>query len=114
MLMTFFAIGIAMAGFVIDFVGSRCSTIEITDSTLTGNGFRQVGYSFVYHNGAARSSVQIPTYDSAIDYSKLVGEKFTLRYRDQQILWLPPENPHIAAYRLIKTEVDRYASDNDK
>lgn len=112
-LMTFVAIGIIMAGLVIDFVGSRCTIIEITDCTPAGSAFRQVGYAYVYHSGAAQSAVPIPAFGSSIDYSKLVGEKFVLRYRDRRTLWLPPENPHIAAYRLIKTEVERYARAND-
>jgi Tfp pilus assembly protein PilW len=109
LLMTFCALGTVLAGKVLDFVGASRSTVEITDCTPPGSAFRQVSYSFVYHNGAATSAVPIPACGDAVDYSKMIGEKFVLRYRDRQLLWLAPENPHRAAHLLVKAEVDRFA-----
>ena len=52
-----------------------------------------------------------PTAPS-LDYSKLVGTKYPMRYRPRQVLWLGPEAPHIVAYHLVETERGRFLENN--
>ena len=87
------------------------ATVEIIKYHPTWGPTGSVEFLVLLPNGFSHSGVSVPANTSSIDYSKLVGAKFPMRYRAQRVLWLAPENPTIVAYRLIQTKVDQFVSD---
>jgi hypothetical protein len=106
------AIAITALNVVIKKVGYTSTTVEIIKYHPTWEPSGSVEFLVLFPNGGfSQSAVSVPTSASSIDYSKLVGSKFPMRYRAQRVLWLAPENPTIVAYRLIQTKVDQFGSD---
>jgi hypothetical protein len=105
-LMTCVAIGVVVLNSALDVVCAERTTIEIT---MYHSESRSVGYTYGFHNGSSTSAVPIPDDKLQIDYTKMVGRKFTMRYRAHQLLWLRPENHSIVAFRLIWSEVKKFA-----
>jgi excinuclease UvrABC nuclease subunit len=47
----------------------------------------------------------------SVDYSKLIGTSYSVRYRARRVLWLPPQKPVVEAFNRIESEVHRFANE---
>jgi hypothetical protein len=88
-------------------VGYANTTVEIIRYHPTGT----VEFLVLLPDGFAHSGVSVPVNTPSVDYSKLIGTTYKLRYRARRVLWLPPQKPVIEAYYRIQSEVDRFANE---
>lgn len=106
-----------LVGFAIPAIDFAIKTFCYTSTTVEIIHFHptwqppSVEFLVVLPNGFSQSGVSVPTNTSDVDYSKLVGAKFPIRYRAAQILWVKPEIPQVIAYHLIETKVEQFAKD---
>ncbi len=105
------AIAIAVLDIAIKHFGATSTTVEIIKFHPTWEPSGSVEFLVQLRNGFSQSAVSVPKDRASIDYSKLVGTKFPMRYRAQRILWHPPENPTIVAYHLVQRKVEQFGSD---
>jgi hypothetical protein len=104
------AIAISTVNVVARTVGYTSTTVEIIKYHSSWEPRGSIEFLVQLPNGFSQSAVAVRQNASSIDYSKLVGTKYTLRYRPRRILWFAPENAEIAAFRLVETEVDQFAT----
>ena len=82
-----------------------CGTVEITNYNSAD---ASLGYIInAESGGVAASRIWISNADPSINYAKLVGEKYPLRFRPSRVLWLGPEDPVPIARRLVEAELSR-------
>lgn len=110
-LMASVAIAFAALDFAIKHFGATNTTVEIINYHPTWEPSGSVEFLVLLPNGFSQSGVSVPNNRASIDYSKLIGKTFPMRYRAQRILWLPPENPTIVAYHLVQRKVDQFGND---
>lgn len=101
------AISISALKVVTEAVGYVNTTVEIIRYHPTGT------VEFLIHlpDGFAQSGVSVPANTPSVDYSKLIGATYNVRYRARRVLWLPPQEPVMEAIRLIESEVHRFANE---
>lgn len=92
-------------------IGTTSTTVEIIRHHRNWGPSGSIEFLVQHTNGFSQSAVSVPEGDPTIDYSKLVGTRIPLQYRAKRILWLPPENPTIAAYHLVQAKVDQFGND---
>ena len=80
-------------------------TIEITKCQPSGS----VDYVVNLPRGFSVSSVSIPLDDTYFDCPALVGTIYSMRYRSEQCLWLPPEDPFEIARQLVVKNLAKFA-----
>ncbi len=110
-LMTLIAIAIVATAHIADRFAAKQVTIQITQYHPATHSME---YEYTYDNGSSKSDVPTNALVSSVDYSKMVGQEFTLRYRAYRILWLPPENHAIASFRLVESEVAKFSERSRK
>lgn len=110
--MAFVAVLCATCDLAIRQFGTTTTTVEIIKFHPTWEPAGSVEFLVQLDNGFSQSAVSVPEERAAIDYAKLVGTKFPMRYRAHRILWLPAENPTIVAYQLVQKEVDQFGNGN--
>lgn len=103
------AIAISTVNVVVRTVGYTSTTVEIIKYHPSWEPCGSIEFLVQLPNGFSQSAVSVRQNASSIDYSSLVGTKYTLHYRPRRILWFAPESPEIAAFRLVETEVDQFA-----
>ena len=107
-LMASVAIAMAALSFAIEHFGATITTVEIINYHPTWEPSGSVEFLVQLPNGFSQSAVSVPTNLAIADYSKLVGRTFPLRYHAHRVLWFPPEDPTIAAYRLVQAKVKQF------
>lgn len=95
----------------IETLGDTTATVEITHYHPTWKPNGSVEFLVQLPNGFSQSAVSVPESASTKDYSQLIGERLTLRYRAQRILWFPAENPNLLAYHRIQARVGQFAGE---
>ncbi len=102
-------IALAITGLMlaVERVGYAETDVEILKVHDTGT----VEFLVQLPNGFAQSGVSIPPNASPAEYEKLVGTKFTIRYRALHVFGRPIENPVMVAYERVQTIIDRCAKE---
>jgi len=105
------AIAITGLNVAVEIIGYTHTTVEIINYHSNWETTGSVEFLVLLPDGFSQSGVSIPANASSVDYSKLVGAKYPMRYRAQRILWLVPENPSVVAYKLVQAKIDQFANE---